>query len=147
MKMIELDFNPDARTLRQFGLIALVAFPLVSGICYWRGGLFGFDFGAATLAVSGGLLGLGLVAGLLAWLAPGAVRPLYVGLLCITAPIGFVLSYVILGVLFYLVITPLGLMLRLVRYDPLKREFEREAETYWVEVEPRASTESYFRQF
>ena len=147
MKMIELDFNPDARTLRQFGLIALVAFPLVSGICYWQGGLFGFDFGAATRTVSGGLLSLGLVAGLLAWLAPGAVRPLYVGLLCITAPIGFVLSYVILGVLFYLVVTPLGLVLRLVRYDPLTRELEREAETYWVEVEPRASTESYFRQF
>ncbi len=93
------------------------------------------------------LVGLGLVAGGLAWLAPRAVRPLYVGLLLITAPIGFVLSYVIMGVLFYLLITPLALVLRLVGYDPLKRKFERQAETYWVEVEQRASKESYFRQF
>ncbi len=147
MRMIELDFNPGARTLRQFGLIALVAFPLLGGVCYWRGGLLGFDFGDATLATSLVLAGLGLVSGTLSWLAPRAIRPLYVGLLVITAPIGFVLSYVILGVLFYLVITPLALILRLVGYDPLKREFEREAETYWVEVEPRASKESYFRQF
>ena len=147
MKMIELDFNPDARTLRQFGWIALVAFPLVGGICYWHGGLFGFDFGQAARTVSVVFVGLGGTAGLLAWLAPRALRPLYVGLLLITAPIGFVLSYVILGVLFYLLITPMALVLRLVGYDPLKRKFEREAETYWVEVEPRASKDSYFRQF
>ncbi len=53
----------------------------------------------------------------------------------------------LLWVLFYLLITPLALVLRLVGYDPLKRKFEREAKTYWVEVEPRASKESYFRQF
>ncbi len=147
MKMIELDFNPDARTLRQFGWIALVAFPLVGGICYWHRGLFGFDFGQAARTVSVVFVGLGGTAGLLAWLAPRALRPLYVGLLLITAPIGFVVSYVILGVLFYLLITPLALVLRLVGYDPLKRKFEREAETYWVEVEPRALKDSYFRQF
>jgi len=147
MKLIELDFNPPPRVLRQFGLIALVAFPLLGGVCYWRGGLFGIDFGSATLPVAWVLAGLGLAAGLLAGLAPRAIRPLYVSLLAITAPIGFVLSYVILGVLFYLVITPVGLVLRRVGYDPLKRDFEREAETYWVKVEPRASKTSYFRQF
>jgi hypothetical protein len=147
MKMIEIDFNPGARALRQFGLIALVAFPTLGLLCYRWGGLFGLDFGGAALSVSLVLVGLGVVSGVLSWLAPRAIRPLYVTLLVITVPIGFVLSYGILGVLFYGVITPMALLFRLVGFDPLHRSFERDVETYWVEVRPRASKESYFRQF
>ena len=43
------------------------------------------------------------------------------GLAVITFPIGFVLSYVILGLLFYAIIAPIGLLLRLFGKDPLDR--------------------------
>ena len=65
----------------------------------------------------------------------------------LTFPIGFVLSYVILGVLFFGIITPAGLLLRLAGKDPLERRWEPDASTYWVDSrEPRAKS-AYFKQF
>ena len=64
-----------------------------------------------------------------------------------TFPIGFVVSYVILAVVYYLVLTPIGLVLRLTGYDPMQRRFDRNAKTYWTPREQEESTEQYFRQF
>jgi hypothetical protein len=148
MAAIKIDLNPDASKLRQFGFIALVAFGLIGGYVLWRGGLFGFDFGAAARPVAYILIGLGALSGLLSLMAPRANRPLYVGLVVLTYPIGFVVSYVIMGVLFYLVITPVGLVFRLLRRDSLTRRIDRDAPTYWVaRPEGELAKERYFKQF
>ena len=65
----------------------------------------------------------------------------------IAFPIGFVLSYVIMGTLFYLIIAPIGLIMRLLGRDPLNRGFLPEAETYWVDAGPPRPKEAYFKQF
>ena len=57
------------------------------------------------------------------------------------------LSYVILGTLFYLIIAPTGLLMRAFGKDPLKRHFEPGATTYWVDAGPPRPKESYFKQF
>ena len=63
-------------------------------------------------------------------------------------PIGFVLSYVIMAMLFYVVFAPVGLVLRLVGKDPLDRRFLPDAPTYWVDARARrAPKRDYFRQF
>jgi hypothetical protein len=147
MKTIEINLRPAERELRQFGWIALGAFLALALLCYWRGGLLGIDFGAASSSVSLVLAGLGSASGLLSLLAPRANRPLYVALVVVTYPIGFVLSYLIMAVLFYGIITPVALLCRSVGFDPLKRRFDREAESYWVEVERPASKQRYYKQF
>ncbi len=63
------------------------------------------------------------------------------------SPIGLVISYVILAATYYLVLTPIGLVLRLFGYDPMHRRFDREAKTYWVPREEDANTDRVFRQF
>jgi hypothetical protein len=65
----------------------------------------------------------------------------------IALPIGFVLSWVIMVLLFYVVITPIGLAMRWAGRDPLEKRFEPETESYWVEVRRERPRESYFRQF
>ena len=35
-KLVEIDFNPDARTLRQFGVIALVGFGALAALAYYE---------------------------------------------------------------------------------------------------------------
>ena len=42
-------------------------------------------------------------------------------------PIGLALSHVILGAVFYIVFTPVGLVMRLLGKDPLHRRFDRAA--------------------
>jgi hypothetical protein len=64
-----------------------------------------------------------------------------------TLPIGLVVSFVMLGLFYFLLITPLGLVFRLLGRDPLHRRFDPKAETYWVEHQPADRPERYFQQF
>lgn len=62
-------------------------------------------------------------------------------------PIGWTFSMVILGVVYYGVFTPIGLLLRLFGRDPMSRKFDRNASTYWLEHRQPADQQQYFRQF
>ena len=145
--MLEINLRPPGKALRQFGFVALLAFGLIGGLIRWKQGLFGLDFGRAVEPVAYTLWALGAVSALLSLVAPRANRPLYVGVVVITYPIGFVVSHVLLGAIFFGLFTPLGLVFRLMRRDSLHRRFEKEASTYWVRHRPVESVERYFRQF
>jgi len=147
MKAIEINFNPETRVLRQFGWIALVAFGVLGGFILWRRGLFGLDFGAVTSPAAYALWGVGAVSAVLAVVAPRANRFLYVGLSLITYPIGYLLSYVLMGLLFYGMLTPVNAVFRLIGRDAMGRRFDRLADTYWTVRKPPASSQRYFRQF
>jgi hypothetical protein len=146
-KMIEINLRPDEETLRQFGFIALVGFGFVAALAWFEWLVFAGGLGAARPLVAGGLAGLSLLSGLLSLVHPRANLPIYVGLTLLSYPIGFVLSYVIMGTLFFGVITPVGLIFRLMRRDALHRRMEPQAASYWLDPRPRRSRESYFKQF
>ncbi|MFO0829111.1 MAG: SxtJ family membrane protein [Phycisphaerales bacterium] len=61
-------------------------------------------------------------------------------------PIGWSLSHVLLAIVFYLVVTPIGIALRLAGRDPMERRFDRAAKTYWKRREPIVDSERYLRQ-
>jgi hypothetical protein len=50
--------------------------------------------------------------------------------------LGRVVSPVALGILFYGVLTPVALILRLTGQDPLRLKFDREADSYWIVRKP-----------
>lgn len=55
---------------------------------------------------------------------------------------------IIMGAIFYLLITPIALFFRLTKRDPLKRKFEPESQTYWIARDPAAAAqESMKNQF
>lgn len=65
---------------------------------------------------------------------------------------GQVLSWVntrlILCVMFYLILTPVGIVMRLFGRDPLSRRFDRDAGSYWTAPDKRISSkEGYERLF
>jgi len=146
-RMVELNLRPDARTLRQFGWIALGGFGLLA-LLAWNGWLVFAHLGegvrapvaAALAALAGGSAFFSLV-------FPKANLPVYLGLTILAFPIGFVLSYLIMATLFYVVIAPIGLLLRLVGQDPLDRRFLPRSKTYWLDARLERPRESYFKQF
>jgi hypothetical protein len=75
------------------------------------------------------------------------LRPLYLSLVLITFPIGLVVSYLVVVVLFFGVITPVAIVFRLMGRDALHRRIDRHASTYWTQREITAQTERYFRQY
>ena len=146
-KMVELNLNPDAATLRQFGFIALGGFGLLAGLAYTQSLIFSFGLGDSRIPVAYGLAGLGVLSTLLSLVAPKANLPIFVGLSVLTFPIGFVMSYVIMGTLFFVMIAPIAIVFRLIGRDELKRGFDRSATSYWNDPRPNRGKASYFKQY
>ena len=136
--MIDLKFNPTVKDLRVFAGLQVVFFALVAWLLYRRGG---------TADTCGVIVGVSAVAGVTGVLVPSLIRPVYRLWMIAVFPIGWVISYAAVAIVFYLVITPIGLIMRMAGCDPLTRTFELEQKTYWVEHVPERDSSRYFRQF
>ena len=89
--------------------------------------------------------GVFLAAGLL---VPKVLKPLNRLWFLIGLGLHKVISPLVMGLLFYLTITPMALIMRLMGKDPLRRDFEPEAKSYWIERRPAGpAPESMRHQF
>jgi len=146
-KLIELDLDPPQPLLRQFGFIACGAFGLLALCAQQRWLLFDADLGAARTPVVLGLAALAAVSLLVSLVAPRANRIVYVALTLVAFPIGLVVSYVIMAVLFYAIVVPTGLLLRLSGRELMPLAVDRSRDSYWQTSRPRRASETYFKQF
>lgn len=147
MALVDIDLRPDDKKLKQFGFIALVAFGLLGGVVSWRGGLFGLDFGDAAMSTAAVMFAIGGVSALMSFVAPSANRFLFIGLIALTYPIGLVLSFTIMGVSYFVVITVVAVFFRIIGRDRLRLRPDPEAETYWIERSAPSDSRRYFKQF
>ena len=90
-----------------------------------------------------------IVAGLLwvpALLVPAVLHPVYTTWMKIGHGIGWVNTRIILGVLFYVLVLPMGLIMRLFGKDPMARKTDNSASSYRVESvsEPKERLEKPF---
>ena len=82
------------------------------------------------------------------FLFPKILKYVYIAWMSVAIVLGFVVSNVILTVFFFLVITPIGLITRLLGKDFLALKIDREASTYWIPREGATKTPAeYERQF
>ena len=138
--MIEINFKPKTRELRQFAGIWFPAFCALVAFWTWKGG-------AAPIWPQS-ILGVGVVLGLVGLAVPAIIRPVFIGLSVLTFPIGWVISNVLLFLVFVLVFTPIGLLMRALGRDPMTRRLDRNASSYWIAHDPAAGgAKRYFRQF
>lgn len=145
--MVEIDWKPSDKKLRQFGVIALVGFGVLALFAHQEWLLFSGGLGEARITVAAALAGVGVLSLVIGLVFPKGNKPLFLLLTLVSLPIGFVMSYVILSTLFFLVIAPVGLLLRLTGRDPMERGFRRDLQTHWVDASRARPKESYFRQF
>jgi hypothetical protein len=137
MALIHVNWNPGHRELRQFSLAWIAFFGLVGAYCWW----------AKDAAPAAVVLWLVAIAGVAGLFRPPWIRPVYVVLTALALPIGWIVSHLVLLVIYYLVLTPIGLLMRLVGYDPLQCELDRSAKSYWTEHEPADDPARYFKQY
>jgi AcrR family transcriptional regulator len=90
--------------------------------------------------------GLALAFGPAGLVRPKLIRPLFVLLTNLTAPIGWLVSRVFLAVLYYGVFTPFALLFRLLGRDVLCRRGRRDVASFWTVRRATADIPSYFRQ-
>lgn len=139
MALVEIKRDVSASDLQSFGRIWFPAF------CVLLGALVHYRWHMETL--SGVLFGVAIASFVFSYFSPQAIRPIYWGLMYLTFPIGFVVSHVLVGVIYFLVVTPIGWLIRLIKGDPLHRSLDRTAASYWLARPEEIPTARYFRQF
>jgi hypothetical protein len=145
--LIRLNTRPDQRTLRQFGIVALVVFGALAALAWAQRAVFGLDLGTAydpTLVLLSSLAGFSLLCSLL---YPTGNRGLFVALQVVGYPIGVVVSYLILGLLFFGAFGLTAVVLRLIRRTPIPLICDSKQASYWIARQSTKSRDSYFRQY
>ena|SRR6266540_5436086 len=131
-------FAPSDRMLRQFAAISIGFFGAVAALQefhHHRHLLAGI---LASLAVTIGPLGL---------VRPRAIKPIFVGWMALVYPIGWTVSRLILGFLFYAMFAPVAWVFRMIGRDALRLKPVPQATSYW-RPKPKALDKSqYLRQF
>ncbi|HEY3354349.1 MAG TPA: SxtJ family membrane protein [Polyangia bacterium] len=139
MTLVRLNRDPSPRQARAFAAGWLPAFLLLVAALAWR------RHHALALPVT--LAGLAVVSAGAGLVIPRAARALFIGAMIATYPLAWLMSGVLLAVVFYGVLTPVGLLARLCGHDPLRRRGGRGARSYWVARGADAPTDRYFRQY
>ena len=137
MKWSDIPFCPTARVLRQFAGAWLIFF---GGAAALQGLFRSRPVVGIILAV------LAVVVGALGLIRPVTIRWIFVGMMVLSFPIGWLIAQVMLAVLFFGIFTPVGLIFRLKRRDLLCLR-PSDKPTYWQVKQTPTDVNSYFRQF
>ena len=139
MTLIKLNTNPSNRELRQFAGIWFPAFWALVGWIVWNT--------TDNLPLTLTLWVVAGVVSLVGFILPAFMRPIFVGWMIAAYPIGWTVSLALLTIIYFLVLTPIGLGVRLFGRDPMNRTFDRNASSYWLKHEPVPEVERNFRQY
>lgn len=139
MAIIEANWNPNRKDLRVFGIGALVATSILSVLLHFRKGL--------PLKWAVAIVAFGAFVCVTSLILPRLARIIYVVLVGIALPVGMTISFLLMAIFYYLILTPIGLFFRLTGRDLLDLKYKRTAESYWVKRKSPDSLKRYFHQF
>ena len=111
----------DRKELKRFGITIFIALAILGGLLLWREGGIGFLFW--TIGIAFLLVGV---------TKPELLASTYRGWMRIAMWVGFVMTHLILALMFYCVFTPIGLVMRLMGRDPLHLKAPKGVDSYWV---------------
>jgi len=137
MRWSDLPLQPTPRMLRQFSGAWLVAFA----------GLAGHRALVRHLPGAAWILGAVALLGLVGLARPTWMRWVYVAAVVVTFPIGWVVSQIVLLLMFLLVITPIALLLRLRGRDALQLKRPPQDVSLWKQRPERTEPSRYLKQY
>jgi uncharacterized membrane protein AbrB (regulator of aidB expression) len=138
MSLVKINWKPDSRELRKFGLTVLIGFCLIAGLMWWKERL-----PAAKVCV-----GIGLVFGGAGMTGSKLAMPFYLVWMGVGWVMGNIMSRLILTLFYYGILTPLSFVMRLTGRDRLGVR-RSECGSHWVDVPDRAPADKsgWERQF
>lgn len=119
---------------RSFGLVFAVVFLIVALFPLWGGG----DLRVWALALAAIFL-------VLSFTVPKVLRPLNRIWFLFGLLLHKIVSPIVMGILFFITVTPIGLIMRALGKDPLNQAFDADAETYWIAVDREKAAQSSMR--
>lgn len=128
--------------LRKFGWTMGIALPALWAILAYA---FPYLWGRGHDAPILWQIGLGFA--VVGTLVPLVLKPIYFAWMTFALALGFVMTRVLLTVFFFLVLTPVALVFRLIGRDALHRKLDPEAASYWIEKEYLIQDRSRYEKF
>lgn len=114
---------PNNKKLREFGITTGIIVAILFGVLLpW---IFGHQLPLWPWVVSGLLL-------LWALLLPASLKTLYIFWMKFGHVLGFINTRIILGIMYYLIFVPIGMMMKLMGKDPMARKFDEHIDSYRV---------------
>lgn len=141
MSLLQIDWHPNKKTLCRFGIGMLIAFAVLGTLLHF--GLWPVRQVNPTAGTACWVFGI--VTGLLGISGTRAALPVYWFWMAISAALGAVIGPLVSAAIYYLVVTPIGLLGRAIGRDALR--LRRGGETYWVDVKTPEDARRYKRQF
>tara|TARA_B100000965_G_scaffold390241_1_gene396857 strand:- start:342 stop:794 length:453 start_codon:yes stop_codon:yes gene_type:complete len=121
---------------KSFGIVFAVFFLLVSFYLWWKGSVYSI--------ISASLASFFL---LTAFTIPRILKPLNIGWFYFGKFLNSIMSPVILAIIFFLVMMPIGLIMRILHSrDPLDLRYHK-LSTYWVDRKTQPDPSSFKNQF
>ena len=110
------------KVLRSFGILLSIFLSILGGVSLWKGGTtYFYFFPSAIVALS------------ISIIFPKALKFIYIPWMTVATVIGWVVTRVILTIFYYLVMTPFGLIAKILGKDLLDEKIESGRKSYWVQ--------------
>ena len=112
--------NASKKDLRSFGFMIGIFFLIIAGFLIYKNK----ESFQIFLYIAGSFIGLGL-------LIPTSLKPIYIFWMAFSAILGWIMTRLILSLLFYVIITPIGVLLKIIGKDLLELKKRAINESYW----------------
>lgn len=129
--------NLSTKNLRKFGITMAIAFVMISFFIFikHRNSLLPAVIAAIIFFIS-------------AVLIPNLLKPVYIFWMRLAFILGWINTRLILCVIFFLILTPIGLVIKLSGNDLLDRKTDKNRQSYWIKKDKKEfSPADYERQF
>ena len=125
------------KDLRSFGVIIGIILLLVAGFLFYREK----ESFQIFLYIAGAFIGFGLI-------IPIILKPIYIVWMTFAVILGWFMTRVILSLLFYVIITPIGVVLRIFGKDFLELKKQSVQGSYWNQRDSNLEkNQNYEKQF
>ena len=139
MAIIEVNWNPNKKELNIFiTAIALVLLVLISMLCVFKK----LDIKWCVLFYC-----LAATIFIISVIFNKIAKIIYRIFVTAGLPLGYIISFVLMGLFYFLIITCFSIVFRIIGRDPLYRNFDLNMDSYWSPHESTDDTKRYFSQF
>jgi len=129
---------PTDRKLRQFAAVGVI---VLAVLAIWQ------LRSSGSLVLAGCYAAVAVLVGGVGFARPKRLAPIFTLWMIAAFPLAWVVSTIVLAVIFFGLLTPLGLVFRLMGRDPLDRAWPGRQDSYWQEKPVTDKPERYLRQY
>lgn len=131
IEKLKIDSSPEA--VRKTGKAFLIGFSIIGAVLLIaNSGWLRFDLAHGVQSVAWRwFVGLGIGLFVLSRVSYPLMKPIHIGWMTLAFVLGWFNTRLLLGVFYYLILTPIGVLMRLLGKDLLDQKIDRRAESYW----------------